>query len=214
MNTNENYSFRLPAEWEPQSGVMLIWPHEDTDWLPYLKEITEVYLQMADAITRYEALLITARDTEIVRYLLAERLTEEQIKRVTLFPCDNNDTWARDVAPISLISNKAPKGSFQPLHLLDFCFNGWGEKFKAEKDNTINRQLYEAGLFQGILENHKDFVLEGGSIESDGERTLFTTTGCLMASGSTLIQKTLITVCLLVSSKLLVELIILMSLLE
>ena len=181
MNTNENYSFRLPAEWEPQSGVMLIWPHEDTDWRPYLKEITEVYLQMADAITRYEALLITARDTEIVRSLLAERLTEEQIKRVTLFPCDNNDTWARDVAPISLISNKAPKGSFQPLHLLDFCFNGWGEKFKAEKDNTINRQLYEAGLFQGILENHKDFVLEGGSIESDGERTLFTTTGCLMA---------------------------------
>ena len=181
MNTNDNHSFRLPAEWEPQSGVILIWPHEDTDWCPYLEDITEVYLQMADAITRYEALLITARNTEPVRSLLAERLTEEQMKRVTLFACDNNDTWARDVAPISLISNKTSKNSSQPLRLLDFCFNGWGEKFAAEKDNRINRQLYEAGLLQGVLENHKDFVLEGGSIESDGERTLFTTTSCLMA---------------------------------
>ena len=49
MNTNGNHSFRLPAEWEPQSGVILIWPHEDTDWRPYLEDITEVYLQMADA---------------------------------------------------------------------------------------------------------------------------------------------------------------------
>ena len=181
MNTNENHSFRLPAEWEPQSGVILIWPHEDTDWRPYLEDITEVYLQMADAITRYEALLITARDTELVRSLLAERLKEDQMKRVTLFACDNNDTWARDVAPISLIANKASKDSSQPLRLLDFCFNGWGEKFAAEKDNRINHQLHKAGLLQGVLESHKDFVLEGGSIESDGERTLFTTTSCLMA---------------------------------
>ena len=181
MNTNENHSFRLPAEWEPQSGIILIWPHEDTDWRPYLNEITEVYLQMADAITRFEPLLITARDTEKVHSLLAERLTEGQMKRVTLFACDNNDTWARDVAPISLVSDKEPKGSLQALRLLDLCFNGWGEKFAAEKDNRINRQLYEAGLLQGVLENHKDFVLEGGSIESDGDRTLFTTTGCLMA---------------------------------
>ena len=181
MNTNRYNGFRLPAEWEPQSCVMLIWPHEDTDWRPYLKEITEVYLQMANAITQYETLLITARDTEGVRALLAERLTDEQMRKVTLFTCDNNDTWARDVAPISLVSDKEPKGSFQPLHLLDFCFNGWGEKFEAGKDNKINRQLYEAGLLQGALENHKDFVLEGGSIESDGDCTLFTTTGCLMA---------------------------------
>ena len=103
------------------------------------------------------------------------------MKRVTLFTCDNNDTWARDVAPISLIANKASKDSSQPLRQLDFCFNGWGEKFAAEKDNRINRQLHKAGLLQGVLESHKDFVLEGGSIESDGSHTLFTTTSCLMA---------------------------------
>lgn len=78
-------------------------------------------------------------------------------------------------------SKQSIEDSFHPLRLLDFCFNGWGEKFAAEKDNRINRQLHGAGLLQGVLESHKDFVLEGGSIESDGERTLFTTTSCLMA---------------------------------
>ena len=65
--------------------------------------------------------------------------------------------------------------------LLDFCFNGWGEKFPADLDNAINRHLYEQGLISGTYENHLDFVLEGGSIESDGKGTIFTTSCCLMA---------------------------------
>jgi agmatine/peptidylarginine deiminase len=65
--------------------------------------------------------------------------------------------------------------------LLDFCFNGWGEKFEATLDNQINRHLYDRGLVKGIYEAHLDFVLEGGSIESDGKGTIFTTECCLMA---------------------------------
>ena len=67
------------------------------------------------------------------------------------------------------------------LLLLDFKFNGWGEKFPAELDNAINRQLYERGMVKGTYEPHLDFVLEGGSIESDGKGTIFTTECCLMA---------------------------------
>jgi agmatine/peptidylarginine deiminase len=48
----------LPAEWEPQSAVMLTWPHEETDWKPYLDDITKTYVEMARAITRHEDLLI------------------------------------------------------------------------------------------------------------------------------------------------------------
>ena len=73
------------------------------------------------------------------------------------------------------------KGQRSKVILLDFCFNGWGEKFPAELDNEINRHLYERGLVKGIYEPHLDFVLEGGSIESDGKGTIFTTQCCLMA---------------------------------
>ena len=87
----------------------------------------------------------------------------------------NNDTWARDHGFITLVDNEGG------ARLLDFCFNGWGEKFEADLDNAINRRIYDEGKVKGEYVDCLDFVLEGGSIESDGEGTIFTTSGCLLA---------------------------------
>jgi agmatine/peptidylarginine deiminase len=87
----------------------------------------------------------------------------------------SNDTWARDHGFITLVDDEGH------ARLLDYCFNGWGEKFPAELDNAINRRLYEEGKVKGEYTDCLDFVLEGGSIESDGKGTVFTTTGCLLA---------------------------------
>ncbi len=143
------------AEWEHQSMVQLTWPHKDTDWAPILGEITAVYEEMAREIRKREPLLIV-----------------DEIS--------HNDTWARDHGFITV-----EETTFDPMSktqvLLDFKFNGWGEKFEATLDNEINRHLYEQGLVKGKYEDHLDFVLEGGSIESDGKGTIFTTECCLMA---------------------------------
>lgn len=143
------------AEWEPQSMVQLTWPHKDTDWAPILDEITAVYEEMAHEIRKREPLLIV-----------------DQIP--------HNDTWARDHGFITVEETSFDHKS-KALILLDFCFNGWGEKFEAALDDQINRQLYDQGLVKGLYEDHLDFVLEGGSIESDGKGTIFTTECCLMA---------------------------------
>ena len=106
-----------------------------------------------------------------------EEMKREIESRETVIVVDDiphNDTWARDHGFITVEENGQ-------LILLDFKFNGWGEKFAAELDNDINRQHYEQQLVKGIYESHLDFVLEGGSIESDGKGTIFTTTCCLMA---------------------------------
>ena len=147
---------RMPAEWEPQSAVQLTWPHEATDWAPILPEITAVYEEMAREIKKREPLII-----------------------VDDIP--HNDTWARDHGFITVeeASDLSPQTS--DLILLDFCFNGWGEKFEAGLDNQINKHLFDKGIVKGQYESHLDFVLEGGSIESDGKGTVFTTTCCLMA---------------------------------
>lgn len=89
--------------------------------------------------------------------------------------CTTDDTWARDHGFITLVNDCGG------VRLLDFQFNGWGQKFPAEQDNAINRRLYDEGRVRGEYVNQLDFVLEGGSIESDGQGTIFTTTGCLMA---------------------------------
>ena len=173
--------FALPAEWEPQSAIMLTWPHGGTDWKPYLRQITNTYLQLADIITRYEDLLVVTPILESTQRMLAEKLSEGQMDRVHLYEMDTNDTWARDHGPISMVSRGRHNSHVIPIHLLDFKFNGWGEKFAWKKDNAINLQLYYQGAFNAALENHQGFVLEGGSIESDGRGTLFTTSQCLLA---------------------------------
>ena len=171
---------RMLAEWEPQSCIQLTWPHKDTDWAPMLDEITAVYEEMAREISKREGLLIVAPE-DLLPHL--RHLTSY------LLPLTSNDTWARDhgfitvnppssfLVPTSSINRRPPSSKL----LLDFCFNGWGEKFEAVLDNQINRHLYEQGLVQGTYEDHLDFVLEGGSIESDGKGTIFTTECCLMA---------------------------------
>ncbi|MBQ8152849.1 MAG: agmatine deiminase family protein [Prevotella sp.] len=154
---------RMPAEWERQSAVQLTLPNEHTDWAPILPEITAVYEEMKREISKREPLII-----------------------VDDIP--HNDTWARDHGFITVEETSAPRPQTLDLRsqtldliLLDFKFNGWGEKFPAELDNALNRRLYEQGLVKGTYESHLDFVLEGGSIESDGKGTIFTTTCCLMA---------------------------------
>ena len=173
--------FKLPAEWEQQSGIMLTWPHAETDWKPYLRQITNTYLELSDIITRYEHLLVVTPIVESTRNMLAERLSAEQMRRVHLYEMETNDTWARDHGPITLVSKNKHNSFIVPIHLLDFKFNGWGEKFAWQKDNAINMQLYYQGAFDAAMENHKGFVLEGGSIESNGKGTLFTTSQCLLA---------------------------------
>ena len=107
-----------------------------------------------------------------------EEMAREIQKREPVLVVDDiphNDTWARDHGFITV---EEPDGA---KVLLDFQFNGWGQKFPAELDNQINKHLYEQGLVEGRYEPHLDFVLEGGSIESDGRGTIFTTRCCLMA---------------------------------
>lgn len=173
--------FALPAEWEPQSAIMLTWPHANTDWKPYLRQITDTYLELAEIITRFEHLLVVTPIVESTKNMLSEGLSAEQMKRIHFFEIDTNDTWARDHGPITLLSRSKNNSHIIPIHLLDFKFNGWGEKFAWQKDNAINMQLYYQGAFNAAMENHQGFVLEGGSIESDGKGTLFTTSQCLLA---------------------------------
>lgn len=190
--------YRMPAEWEPQSMVQLTWPHQGTDWAPILGEITETYLQMAREIAKREPLLIVVPSRND---LPQEVLTMEN---TTVFECPTNDTWARDHGFVTIVENGGQKEqgdedchSTQELVLLDFQFNGWGKKFEAEKDNAINRQLWNSGILSTLptphptrlnphstlftYQDHNDFVLEGGSIESDGKGTIYTTRCCLTA---------------------------------
>ncbi len=168
----------LPPEWHPQNFVQLSWPHAHTDWQPYLAEITHTMVSLTQAITRFEHVVIASQEPHLTRSDLARQLTPEQMERVSVYPCRLDDTWARDYGGITLLPTYPTDSSL----ILDFTFNGWGEKFPATHDNLVTSHLHSLGALPGTLSTQDHFVLEGGSIESDGQGTIFTTAHCLLAS--------------------------------
>lgn len=160
----------LPAEWYPQSAIQLTWPHKDTDWAPILDEVIPCFVSIAKEVIKREKLLIVCVDEQAVR----EQLGEVDYSRVLFREMETNDTWARDHGGISVFDEGVPC-------VYDFVFNGWGMKFAANYDNLITRNLFAQGTFSDSVlpVNMQPFVLEGGSIESDGKGTLLTTVECL-----------------------------------
>ncbi|MGQ1889832.1 agmatine deiminase family protein [Thermophagus sp. OGC60D27] len=172
-NTQATTNQRVfPAEWEPQDAILLAWPHKNTDWVNNLDETRRCFRQIIDAITRFQDVILIV-DNQDESFSLTAFRTPNRIHPL-LIPF--NDTWARDFGPL-LISESSQ------YQALDFKFNGWGLKFPANKDNLINRQLFDQDLFaKGITYvNHLNFVLEGGSVESNGKGTILTTSECLLS---------------------------------
>ncbi|WP_018140137.1 agmatine/peptidylarginine deiminase [Thioalkalivibrio sp. ALJ7] len=167
---------RLPAEWEPQGAIQLTWPHDGTDWAPVLDTVHPVFARIAASISQYEPVIIVARDPEHIEEI-SGFLTETAIRpdRLWFALAPSNDTWARDHGAISVFEDDQPR-------LLDFTFNGWGGKHPADLDNAITRALASQGVFGLCTPEPTGVVLEGGSIESDGNGTLLTTSRCLLST--------------------------------
>ena len=110
----------FPSEWTLQSGVMITWPPEDTDWAYMVDEAVACFVEIAREISKRERLLIVCRDEQSVRKDLGEAMNPNILFR----ELPTNDTWARDHGPITVFVDGSP-------YLYDFQFNGWGLKFPA-----------------------------------------------------------------------------------
>lgn len=166
IDTNKNI-VRLPAEWEKQSFLQLTFPHPNSDWDYLLDEASACFVEIIAAAARFQPVLVVCDDVDRVRSFF--RTTEN----IHFTEAPSNDTWARDHAGITVIDNG--KAIVQ-----DFIFNGWGNKFEARLDNLITPSLFQRGFVQNCKLQSFDFVLEGGSIESDAQGTILTTTACLL----------------------------------
>lgn len=160
---------RMPAEWEWQSAVLIAWPHSGTDWRDSLQIVEQCYISIAEAITADEQLIIVTPDITSARkatqHLDQSRISFQQIQ--------TNDTWTRDYGPISVHTQSETQ-------LLDFGFNAWGNKYPYSFDNSVCAKLAVNGALPHPLINQHEFILEGGSIESDGKGTILTTPSCLL----------------------------------
>lgn len=165
---------KMLAEWDPRfDTVMIAWPHAATDWVYMLQEVETCYLQLAEAIVKagQKLLVITPEPDEVAQKLASLSIPDGKLMIVD---CPTNDTWTRDYAPLTVEADSL-------LHLVAYKFNGWGLKFTSNFDNLTTLRLIGNKIFPLTTELRKRYVLEGGSIESDGNHTILTTSECLLS---------------------------------
>ena len=168
-----NADLRFPAEWEPQSAILIAWPHAGTDWAEHLGEVEDTYVALVAAITRFQPAWICVADDDLQTYAEARlRSARVDMDRVRFIAFDYDDTWLRDSGPIVLREGDG-------FRVLDFHFTAWGGKFEAGRDDRLVESLAAQGVFGAAPRQRIDFALEGGGIETDGAGTLLTTWRCL-----------------------------------
>ncbi|WP_310440895.1 agmatine deiminase family protein [Sulfurimonas sp.] len=155
---------RLIAEFEKQSFTQIIFPHAKSDWVDYLEEAQETFVNIINAITKYQECLVVCDDVESVKSRFKEN------ENLYFVEYETNDTWARDCSALCIEDGNSIK-------LLDFTFTGWGGKFEASKDNAMSsaiKKCYDKEL------KKVDLILEGGALESNGVDTILTTSECML----------------------------------
>ncbi len=179
-------NFTLSSEWAEQSAVQIAWPHENTDWESSIEKVEAAFTEIAYHISRKQKLIIISPDISRPK----RRCQSLDQGQIIYAEAKTNDTWCRDFGGITLTTSASAKTTLKPEEIqirrpliCDFTFNGWGEKFPFELDNEVTKTLYSASIFSGgtVYKNCRDFVLEGGSIESDGAGTIMTTSKCLLS---------------------------------
>ncbi|MGL4647439.1 MAG: agmatine deiminase [Mycoplasmoidaceae bacterium] len=170
---DDGYTF--PAEFEPHEGTWIIWPERNDNWRDHALPAQKAFTELATAIAKYEKVWMGVSKKE---YEHAKAMLPKNVEVVII---ENNDAWVRDTGPTILINRKENK-----LRGVDWTFNAWGGKVDGlydpwDDDDLVAKAICEYHHFDRY--RTEGFVLEGGSIHTDGEKTLFVTEACLLSKG-------------------------------
>ena len=168
----------MPAEWEPHAASWLSWPHELSDWPGKFSPIPWAFAEIVRTLSEVERVyLVVESQAAEKRVRTVLKKAGAKLSAVDFFRIPTDRGWMRDSGPICVKNSKGE------LAYNNFRFNGWAKYENHKKDVLVvrkaNRQL-KRKLFLP-MHNGRRVVLEGGSIEVNGQGTLLTTEECLLS---------------------------------
>jgi agmatine deiminase len=167
----------MPAEWAPHRGTWLSWPHKEASWPGKFSPIPTIFARMVRYLADGEEVHINVAGPAMendIRVLLAD--SGAGSGNVFFHYNPTNDAWCRDHGPI-FIQRRNPSGADEQA-IVDWGFNAWGGKYPPfDLDDVIPARI---GQELGVPVFHPGIVLEGGSIDVNGQGTLLTTEACLL----------------------------------
>jgi agmatine deiminase len=169
--TPAELGFYMPPEWQRHSATWLTWPKDPATWPERVPQVEQIYLAMLENLTPHEVVNLLVDDVE----------TENSVRQRCRFPGATNvvfhqiktvDSWIRDYGPNFLIDTHGN------LAYNDWRFNAWGDKYEdLKKDDQIPKLLEN---YLRVKRFEPGIVMEGGSIEINGEGCVLTTEQCLL----------------------------------
>ncbi len=166
--------YRMPAEWAPHTATWISWPHNRDTWPGLFDQVEPAMVQLAAAIAASEPLYVNVLSDEHRRHVAALLDPVAPPERVVLHVVPTNDAWARDHGAIFVTRDHET----QPLLALDFDYNAWGGKYPPfDLDRKVARAMAD---ILGVPSVAYSAVLEGGSIDVNGEGAVLTTEQCLL----------------------------------
>lgn len=172
--TPNELGYSMPAEWEKHDSVWLAWPYDPSTFPDRVEKVEEVYAQIIQAIHRSEDVNLFVKD-DGMKARAVELLEKKDIilGKINFILSDYADVWIRDYGPVFVTDKNKTK-----LAMVHWTFNAWGGKYdellKDARIPSIINQKMRSKYF------NPDIVLEGGSIDVNGEGTLLTTEQCLL----------------------------------
>lgn len=171
--TPRSDGFRMPGEFEPHAGCWMLWPERPDNWRLGAKPAQAAFARVAEAIAEFEPVTVgvSAGQFENARNMLGDCIRVVEMS--------GNDSWIRDCGATFVKNGNTVRG-------VDWDFNAWGGLvdglyFPWDMDDAVAGKMCELER----LDRYRTpgFVLEGGSIHTDGEGTLYTTEECLLSEG-------------------------------
>ncbi|HZR83928.1 MAG TPA: agmatine deiminase family protein [Candidatus Binatia bacterium] len=179
VTTPRELGYRWPAEWEPHAATWLAWPHKEASWPGKFEPVPAIFVEMVRALVpgeRVEILVLSEEHRAPVARLL--RAGGVDLARVGLHVLPTDDAWIRDHGPIFLRRDRRADGEGLDVAVTDWGYNAWGGKYPPwEQDDRVPTEL--ASRF-GWRVFEPGMILEGGSVDGDGEGTVLTTESCLL----------------------------------
>lgn len=169
----------MPAEWEQHEATWIGWPHNTTDWPGKMTAVQWVYGEIVRKLVEGERvrILVNNKAHELKARRTLKRLGIKAL-HIEFFRIPTNRGWTRDFGPIFLKQEEAQ--SF--LRIANFQFNAWARYSDWQKDNQVHERIaskLQVPLFP-VTQQNCEVVLEGGSIDVNGQGILMTTEECLL----------------------------------
>ncbi len=166
--------FYFPAEWAKHTATWLSWPHKEESWPGKIVTVYPKYCEFIKALTAGELVRINVKDEQMAAFAKQQlQLVDVNLSRVEFIDFETNDAWCRDHGPAFLVNTET-----RQKVIVDWGYNAWGNKYPPfDLDDVIPTKISERF---GWPVYHPGIVMEGGSVDFNGNGTILTTTACLL----------------------------------